>query len=379
MRAVLRIVQLGVLLDPQRTPSQMMVDWWPLVDTAEMVAAAGARVTVIQASRLAQTLRLRDVTYHFLVPDEGSTLCASDGFARLLWQLGPDIIHVHGLGFPREVIDLAELVPTTPILLQDHADGVPRIWRRRSRRKGLAAARGISFCALSQAEPFIRAGMLDAATQLFEIPECSSRFTPGDRESARRATGVFGDPAVLWVGHLNANKDPLTVLDGISRVLERLPDLQLWCCFAQGPRLGEVQRRLAADSRLRDRVHLLGKVSHEHVEQLMRSADLFVSGSHREGSGFSVIEALACGLSPIITSIPSFRALTAQGKVGALWKCDDATDLGEALLSVVRQPRSEARAAARQHFDQELSFQAVGRKFLAAYEDLRSGTPAPAR
>src|SRR5271165_1100131 len=174
MRAVLRIVQLGVLLDPQRSPSQMMVDWWPMVDTAEMAAAAGAQVTVIQASRLAQSLRPRDVTYHFLVPDAGSTLCASDGFARLLRQLAPDVIHVHGLGFPREVIDLAELVPTTPILLQDHADGVPRIWRRRLRRKGLAAADGVSFCALSQSEPFIRAGMLDAATRLFEIPECSS-------------------------------------------------------------------------------------------------------------------------------------------------------------------------------------------------------------
>lgn len=377
---MLRIIHLGVLLDPQRSPSQMLVDWWPLVDTAEMVARAGGQVTVIQASCRAETVQLRGVTYYFLVPDPGRTLSASDGFARLLRQLAPDVIHVHGLGFPREVIDLAKLTPTTPILLQDHADGVPRIWRRRLRRKALAAAGGISFCALSQAEPFIRARMLNAGTRLFEIPECSSRFTPGDPESARRATGVFGDPAVLWVGHLNANKDPLTVLDGVSQVLEHRPDLQLWCCFGQAPLLGDVQRHLAADSRLRERVHLLGTVSHERIEQLMRAADLFVSGSHREGSGFSVIEALACGLPPVITNIPSFRALTAQGKVGALWRCDDATALREAVLSVERRSRTEARAAARQHFDQELSFDAVGRKFLAAYEELfRCGTHPPER
>lgn len=358
----------------------MLVDWWPLVDTAEMVAHAGAQVTVIQASRVAETVRLRDVTYHFLVPDARRTLTASEGFARLIRQLAPDVFHVHGLGFPREVVDLAGLTPTTPIFLQDHADGVPRIWRRRLRRKAYAAAAGISFCALSQAEPFARARMLDASTQLFEIAECSSRFTPGDQESARRITGVFGDPAVLWVGHLNANKDPLTVLAGLSRVLEHLPDLQLWCCFGQAPLLVDVQRHLAADSRLRDKVHLLGKVPHERIEQLMRAADLFVSGSHREGSGFSVIEALACALPAVITSIPSFRALTAQGKVGALWKCDDAAALSEAILSVARQSRSEARAAARRQFDQELSFDAVGRKFLAAYEELfRRGTHPPAR
>lgn len=83
MRA-LQIVQLGVLLDPQRSPSQMLVDWWPLVDTAEMVAHAGAQVSVIQASRVAETVRLRDVTYHFLVPERQAHpdclggLCAPD-------------------------------------------------------------------------------------------------------------------------------------------------------------------------------------------------------------------------------------------------------------------------------------------------------------
>lgn len=370
MRAVLRIVQLGVLRDPQRSPSQMMVDWWAMVDTAEMAACAGVQVTVVQASRLAQTVHQRGVIYHFLVPDAGRTLSASDGFVRLIRQLAPDVVHVHGLGFPREVLDLATLVPSTPILLQDHADGVPRFWRRRLPRKALAAAAGISFCAARQAEPFIRAGMVDAGTQLFEIPECSSRFTPGHQAWARRTTGVFGNPAMLWVGHLNTNKDPLTVLDGVSQVLEHLPDLQLWCCFGQAPLLGDVQRRLAADARLRDKVHLLGQVPHEHVEQLMRAADLFILGSHREGSGFSVIEALACGLPPVITRIPSFQALTAQGKVGALWNCDDPTAFREAVLSVARQPGSETRAAARRHFDQELSSDAVGRKFVAAYERL---------
>jgi glycosyltransferase involved in cell wall biosynthesis len=367
---VLRIIHLGVLLDPQRSPSQMLVDWRALVDTTEMVAGAGGQVTVIQASRLAEVIHLHGVTYHFLVPDTGRTLCASGCFARLIGQLAPDVVHLNGLGFPREVIDLARLLPATPIFIQDHANGVPRIWRRRLRRKALAAAAGVSFCALSQAEPFVRARMFAERTQLFEIPECSSRFTPADREAARRVTGVVGDPAVLWVGHLNANKDPLTVLEGISQVLGQLPDLHLWCCFGNAPLRNSVEQRLVADARLRDRVHLLGQVPHETIEQLMRAADLFVAGSHREGSGFSVIEALACGLPPIVTSIPSFRSLTAQGKVGALWACDDAIALRAALLCVAGQPRAQARAAAREHFERELSFDAVGRKFLAAYEKL---------
>src|SRR5262249_38074250 len=162
-------------------------------------------------------------------------------------------------------------------------------------------------------QPFINAGLLAAHIGIYEIPETSTRFAPGDRTRARAETGIDGDPAVLWVGHLDANKDPLTVLEGISSAARSLPGLRLWCCFGVAPLLRAVQERVAADPHLRDRVQLLGRVSHARIEQLMRAADLFVLGSHREGSGYALIEALACGLSPIVTDIPSFRALTAAG------------------------------------------------------------------
>ena len=32
-----------------------------------------------------------------------------------------------------------------------------------------------------------------------------------------------GDPALLWVGNLDANKDPLTVLRGVSMAARELP------------------------------------------------------------------------------------------------------------------------------------------------------------
>ena len=41
------------------------------------------------------------------------------------------------------------------------------------------------------------------------------------------------------------------------------------------------------------------------------AADLFVVGSHHEGSGYSLMEACACGAMPVVTDIPTFRLLTA--------------------------------------------------------------------
>jgi glycosyltransferase involved in cell wall biosynthesis len=287
-----------------------------------------------------------------------------------LRDLAPDVIHVHGLGFPREVVGLRRLAPRTPILLQDHADRAPRLFRRAAWRRGIAAASGISFCASAQAEPFRRAGVLGSETRIFEIPESTSAFVPGDQAAARAATGLYGDPAVLWVGHLDANKDPLTVLEGVSAAARDLPGLQLWCCHATAPLLPAVQVHIAGDSRLRDRVHLLGRVPHEQIELLMRAADLFVLGSHREGSSFSLIEALATGLAPVVTDIPSSRALTGDGRAGALWPCGDPRALGEALRSVTATLGPHTRLAMRAHFDAQLSSAAIGRKFCAAYAGL---------
>jgi glycosyltransferase involved in cell wall biosynthesis len=368
---MLHVAQISFFTDPEgRSPSQLLHDWPTLVDVAEAASRAGVRVSVVQACPHESRTVQNGVSYHFLPFGRGSPGDAGACFVDTLRRLAPDVLHVHGLGFARDVLSLAAAVPGTPILLQDHADRPPRFWRRPLWRRGMSVASGISFCALEQAKPFARAGLVHRRTRLYEIPESTSRFSPGDRAQARRATGLTGDPLVLWVGHLDPNKDPLTILDGVSAAARVLPQLQLWCCFGTAPLMNQVQRRIALDPNLRGRVHLLGRVPHGRVERLMQAADVFVLGSHREGSGYSLLEALACGLPPVVTDIPSFRSLTGAGSVGALWPRGNARKLCENLLSVAAQPREPARAAARARFDSELSFDAVGRKLASAYGDL---------
>jgi glycosyltransferase involved in cell wall biosynthesis len=146
--------------------------------------------------------------------------------------------------------------------------------------------------------------------------------------------------------------------------------LQLYCCFGIAPLMREVRARIAAERGLRGKVHLLGSVPHATIEELMRAADLFVLGSHRESTGYSLIEALSCGLPPVVTDIPSFRSLTGGGAVGALWRCGDPLSLYEALLSVAARADSQARLAVRAHFERESSFGALGSKLVAMYHEL---------
>lgn len=368
----MNIAQIGCFSDPRRRLPEQLLEAWPtLVDVAESAAGCGARVSVIQASQHSQCIERNGVSYHF-VPfgSPSSPLRAESASGALLRRLAPDAFHVHGLGFPKHVLALAGLAPGVPILLQDHANSLPRLWRRAAWRRCAPVVAGVAFCSRDQARPFLNSGLLYPQTPVYEIPESTSRFAPGSQEAARRVLGLSGDPLLLWVGHLNENKDPLTVLAGVSEAARELPGLQLWCCFGTAPLLRSVQRRVQADPSLRGRVHLLGRVPHERVEELMRAADAFVLGSHREGSGYSLIEALACGLPPVVTNIPSFRALTGAGAVGMLWEPGNPRSLCAALLALRARTDAGLRMDVRAHFDRELSFGAVGRKLAAAYAGL---------
>jgi glycosyltransferase involved in cell wall biosynthesis len=367
------VAQVSFFLDPQgRTPAQMLADWPSLVDVAEAARHGGARVTVVQASSsTAARFERNGVDYRFVAAEPGQSSIASGRALRdLLARLDVDLLHVHGLGFVHDVATLAELAPDVGILLQDHAGRPPRFWRRQAWRRMFDGAAAVAFCAREQAAPFVQAGLIGPQIDILELPEAPARFAPGDQAEARRRTGLSGRPCMLWVGHLDSNKDPLTVLEGVSRAARRLPELQLWCCFGQAPLLTRVRPRIARDPWLRDKVHLLGRVPHAEIEHLMRAADLFVLGSHREGSGYALAEALACGLSPVVSDIPSFRAMTGRGAVGWTWTPGDARAACDALLEAASRPHASVAAQVRQHFERELSFEAVARKLNAGYARL---------
>jgi glycosyltransferase involved in cell wall biosynthesis len=365
----LHVVQISFFQDPSgRTSRELLRDWTSLVDVADAARLAGHRVTVIQSSPTPEVIVVNGVEYHFLPT-------AGEQFRALLAGLAPELVHVHGLGFPEDVIALRATMRGVPILLQDHAGRAPRWWRRGAWRRGLAAADGIAFCAMEQARMLGGPMRLDPRISIHEVPESTSRFSPGDRDAARVETGLHGEPCLLWVGHLNANKDPLTVLDGVSLAAPTMPGFHLWCCFATAPLRSAVERRIARDPNLASHVHLLGRMPHEQVQTLMRASDLFVSGSHREGSGYSVIEALATGLCPVVTDIPSFRSLvgTASDAAGFLWCRGDSRGLATALAKAWERPREKRCAAARTRFESELSFAALGRKLDSVYVRLRAG------
>ena len=205
---------------------------------------------------------------------------------------------------------------------------------------------------------------------VFEVLESTSRFTPGDAALARARTGLAGDPCFLWVGRLDDNKDPFTVLEAFSRAAAVLPGARLWMAYGEAPLRRRVERRIREDAVLSPRVRLLGTLPHEQVEWALRAADFLVLGSHREGSGYAVIEALACGTTPLVTEIPSFRRITGEGAHGALSPPGDAGAMAAAMVDWAGRDRGALRREARRHFERSLSSGAMGGQLFHAYRSV---------
>ncbi len=283
----------------------------------------------------------------------------------------PTVVHCNGLIFPLQLAALRAVLPAeTAMVVQHHAERPFRGLQRHVQKWCLRAADGFFFAASELASPWVKYGLISGRQRVYEVMEGSSSFCRRDRAAARAQTGVTGNPVVLWVGRLVSLKDPLAVLRGFEIVLQQLPNARLYMIFAGDELLADVCRCIEASALLNRSVTLLGRLPHSELESFYNSADYFVLGSHYEGSGYSLAEALACGVVPIVTDIPSFRVLTDGGKIGACWPPGDGAAFAAAFLRVSRQPIQNISDQAVRHFEERLSFPAIARKAVQAYREL---------
>jgi glycosyltransferase involved in cell wall biosynthesis len=348
-------------------PDELLERYTTLTGWSEALLEAGAdRVVVLQRFHHHAIVRRNGVEYHF---GRARDVAAAD--LRSI-----EVAHVNGLNFPLQTHRLRGLLGAhTPILVQDHGTGPPpvRVASRAVRRWGFRCVDAFLFAAARLADPWRAANIIRGRDHhVYEVLEASTTLRPMARTAARDASGITGSPALLWVGRLNTNKDPLTVLAGFERIIAARPDASLTMVFGSDELLLEIRRRLSQSASLTRSVRLVGHVPHDKLAAYYSAADIFVLGSHHEGSGYALIEACACGAIPVVTDIPTFRVITGDGARGALWKPGDEASLAHGLLEMAGRDLGALRADLAVHFAKELSWTAVGRRALDIYTEVRA-------
>jgi len=159
------------------------------------------------------------------------------------------------------------------------------------------------------------------------------------------------DPAdrsldVLFVGRFIEQKNPALVVEAVAELEAAYPDVDC-LLVGDGPETGRVEEAIRDDG-LESRVTVSDPLeAYEDVLGLMKSAEVFVLPSRREGFGITVLEALACGTPVVTLDHPRNAAteLVTDGETGSL--CDENPAALARAIDRARGLRSaDCRAAA---------------------------------
>jgi glycosyltransferase involved in cell wall biosynthesis len=346
------------------------LELWPSFTKAlEALLATGVvdPIGCCRTSGDAAVLERNGVEYYF-EPDDHR-------LAQRVADVHPAVVHIHGLGFTRLMLAIRHGVGrSVPILLQHHGEPPPAALRvRAAQRITRRVADGYLFTgAERQAEPFRRAGVIGPTAPVYEVLESASHLA--SHVDAAATPELTGDPCVLWVGRLIPSKDPVCAVRAISIARSHGSNAQLHMLATERSLESDVRRSIESLG-LNDVVHLHVPVAHPEMAGWYRRADVYLSSSHREGSNYSLIEALGFGCLPVVTDIPSHAAIVKE--LARRFAIGDADGAG-ALLAVPRASPSatgcdQVRDQIRDHARRNLSWSAVADQLSSAYRtSLRS-------
>lgn len=126
------------------------------------------------------------------------------------------------------------------------------------------------------------------------------------------------DVVVLFVGRIASEKSVDFLIKNHSEILKKNKNCKL-VIVGDGPDLEEY-KSLAKKQKIENSVIFTGKVPWEDVPIYYNLADIFVTASHTETQGLTVVEAMASSLPVIALDDESFRNVVIDGLTGFLFK-----------------------------------------------------------
>jgi glycosyltransferase involved in cell wall biosynthesis len=189
------------------------------------------------------------------------------------------------------------------------------------------------------------------------------RFQRMDRGVARRQLGFDDEvPLVLFVGNLEPRKQVNVLLRALSRLHQSLPGVRL-LVVGSGESAGAQDQtapllRLTRELHLDDVAQFVGRVDDQRLLAYYAAADVFALASSSEAQGIVALEAMACGLPVVATSVGGLIGTISDGETGFLVEPGDPARLAERLLLVLRD-KTRARqigAAARESVARNFSW-----------------------
>lgn len=168
-----------------------------------------------------------------------------------------------------------------------------------------------------------------------------------DLERFRPAEGPHAGagPRLLSTRKLEPVYNIETIIDAFAHIRSACPAATLLVVGSGSMKQSLLTR--ARRSPAGDAIEFRDEVRHEAIPELLRTHDVYLSMSRSDTTSVSLLEAMACGIFPVISDIPANREWIRDGEGGFLVPADDP----HALAAAVKRAWADrnARERARSH------------------------------
>jgi N-acetyl-alpha-D-glucosaminyl L-malate synthase BshA len=175
------------------------------------------------------------------------------------------------------------------------------------------------------------------------------------------------EPMLMHLSNFRPVKRLVDVVKIFARVTHEIPSQLV--LVGDGPDRSAAEW-LAHDEGIHERVHFLGK--QERVNELLPLADLLLMPSKMESFGLAALEAMACKVPSIATSVGGVPELIDDGVTGLLFNVGDVEAMAMGALSLLRdKPRLDAmREAGRKMAQKRFCASLVVPQYVKYYEEV---------
>ncbi|TET26785.1 MAG: glycosyltransferase family 1 protein [Candidatus Bathyarchaeum sp.] len=268
---------------------------------------------------------------------------------RILERINPDFIHLH----VQHHYSLPIILTRHPYILTSWGVEVlslpdADILIRSVARMTSMKAHRIIVDAHCLKDIWIRTGVPQHKIEVIPFGVDLNIFNPDvDGSNVRRKLGIKENDTViistraLFNNHYNIE----CLLHSIPIVLEKCGNVK-FIIKGAGP-LESQLRNLVDALGVSEHVRFVGLVSHPEVAQYLAASDIYVSTPFIDSTSVSLLEAMACGLAPIVTDILGNREWIENGTNGFLFPPRNSQMLAEKIIQLIENKDARKRFGER--------------------------------
>jgi len=263
------------------------------------------------------------------------------GVLRVLKKVNPDLVHLH----VQHYYSLANILRKIPFVLTSWGLEVQTLPQARFLRKILAKiaatkASMITVDAKCLQETWVKMGIPEDKIKVIPFGVDTNIFNPDIDGSAIRKKLRIKETDVVAIStrpfYNNNHYDIESLVRAIPLILRSYRNAK-FIVKGTGP-LESYLKRLVEKLDLSRHVRFVGLVPYNQVSRYLAAADIYVSTCFVDSTSVSLLEAMACGLPPVVTDIPGNREWIEDAHNGFLFPPKNPTVLGERMIQLIENP-----------------------------------------